>query len=382
MQKSLIYGIFGSLLFGGILWFMITISGGNSYFSFSENTINTNSDITQKLYVANEWDSSVSVIDTNTNKLIKSISLSRQYYGKYLQYMAHNVQVWPWGTIIAVTANIFEKEEWWVEMGMHAVNSDELILIDPLTDTIVSRIEIEVESHLAHVIIDKMDTTAYIASQEKWIIDIVDLKNKKILKKVTLPLWSQPHGMRLSVDGKQLFIAMIGEKAIWILNIEDSKLELIPTGYKTMQVAASPDGQFVFASLFDTKSIGKYDLATKKLMNISLPDWAQWAIQIYPTPDSKFLYIADQGFYFDQPTSTQIYKMDITTGKIIKSYTGGQAPHGIVVSPDGKFVYISNLLSNNITVIDTIKDSVISRIDGWIKPNGVSIWTKWIWGTP
>lgn len=382
MQKSLIYSIIGALLFGGILWLLVTLNGGNSQYSFSKNQIETHTDISQKLYVANEWDSSISVIDTTTNKLVTSIGLSRQYYGKYLKYSAHNVQVWPWGTIIAVTANIHEEEEGWAGMDMHAVNSDELILIDPLTDTILSRIEMEVGAHLAHVVINQTDTIAYLASQEKWIIYIVDLKNNTVDKKVTLPSGSEPHGIRLSVDGKQLFIAMIGEKAIGILNIADSKLELVPTGDKTVQVATSPDGQFILASLYDTKSIAKYDLGTKKLTNIPLPEWAKWAVQIYPTPDSQFLYIADQGFYFDQPTSTQIYKMDIWADTITKSYTGWQAPHGVVVSPDGQFVYVSNLLSKEITVIDTIQDSVVATIAGWIKPNGISIWTKWIWWTP
>ena len=75
------------------------------------------------------------MIDTESKKLTKSISLTQQYYGKLLKYSAHNVQVSPQGTIIAVTANIHEDAD--DVHGGEMVNSDELILIDPQTDSIV-----------------------------------------------------------------------------------------------------------------------------------------------------------------------------------------------------------------------------------------------------
>lgn len=335
--------------------------------------------VEQKIYVANEWDSTVSVIDAEKKKFIKAISLSEQYYGKFLEYSAHNVQVGPKGSIIAVTANILEKEG---AHGGEMTNSDEIILIDPITDSIVSRIPMGIGTHLAHVVIDSTDTRAYAASQEKGIIFVIDLVSKSIIKEVKLPENSGPHGIRLSPDNKSLYVAMIGEKAIGIMNTESYTQEIIPVWDKAVQVAVTPNGKYVFTSLYSTKSIARYDIVNKKLEIITLPDGSKWPVQIYPTPDSKYLYVADQGFYFDQPTSQEIYKINIDTRQVIKSYTGWQAPHGAVVSPDGKTTYITNLLSNNVTVIDTATDTVIATIPAGKKSNGISIWTKWIWGTP
>ena len=106
----------------------------------------------------------MSVVDAKTEKLIKSISLSRQFYGKFLTYTAHNVQVGPKGTIIAVTVNIMEDKD---SHGEEEVNNDELILIDPMTDMIIGRIPLGLGMHLAHVVIDANDTIAYVASQEQ-----------------------------------------------------------------------------------------------------------------------------------------------------------------------------------------------------------------------
>lgn len=378
MKKSIIYSIVGVLSFAWLLWSVVTWQWGNTYFSFKSDApklIESN----EKIYTANEWDSSVSVVDVKTEKLIKSISLSRQFYGKFLTYTAHNVQVGPKGTIIAVTVNIMEDKD---SHGEEEVNNDELILIDPMTDMIIGRIPLGLGMHLAHVVIDANDTIAYVASQEQWILFTVDLPNKKILKETKLPEGSLPHGIRLAPDGKNLFIAFIGEKAIGIMNTETYNLELVPTSDKVVQVAVTPDGKYVLGSLYNTKSIARYDLTTKRLDILWLPDGAKWPIQLYPTPDSRFLYVADQGFYFDQPTSDQIYKIDIASLQVVKSYTGWQAPHGVVVSKDGKKVYITNLLSDTISVIDIISDTVTGTIAVGKKTNGISIWTRWIWGTP
>jgi DNA-binding beta-propeller fold protein YncE len=104
------------------------------------------------------------VIDAVNKKFIKAISLSEQYYGKFLEYSAHNVQVSPKGSIIAVTANILEKEG---AHGGEMTNSDEVILIDPMTESVIGRIPMGIGMHLAHVVINSTDTRAYVASQEK-----------------------------------------------------------------------------------------------------------------------------------------------------------------------------------------------------------------------
>ena len=79
---------------------------------------------------------------------------------------------------------------------------------------------------------------------------------------------------------------------------------------------------------------------------------------------------------FDEPTSNQIYEIDIASLQVLKSYTGGQAPHGVVVSHDGKKVYVTNLLSDTISVIDTTTDTITNTIAVGEKTNGISIWKK------
>ena len=372
--------IFGIIAFGWLLRAVITWQWWNNYYSFTDKTTVTNTS-SQKIYIANEDESSVTVVDASNNAIIKSINLSQQYYGKFLEYSAHNVQVSPDGKILAVTANIAEpKNKWGHEENMS--NNDQVVLIDPLSDLIVWRIDIEKWAHLAHVVIDNNATRAYAVSQEKSKLYVLSLDNQKIEKTIDLPSWSQPHGIRLSPDWRYLFIAFIWEKALGILDIKTDELKTISVWDKAMQVAVSPDNSYVFASLYTSKRIARYNTTTKITDYINLPKDSQWPIQIYPSPDSRYLYVADQGFYFDEWTGHQIYQIDVIQAKVVSSFTWWDWPHGILVSPDGNTVYASNLLSNSLTIIDIRTKKVINNIQIGKGLNGRSIWTKWHWLTP
>jgi len=103
---------------------------------------------------------------------------------------------------------------------------------------------------------------------------------------------------------------------------------------------------------------------------------------MYTTPDSQFVYLADQGYYLDQPEGNSVYKIDIAQKKVVKQIKVGRAPHGVVISREGRFVYVTNILGDDVSVIDTRTDKEIYKIRVGKEPNGISIWNKNSGGTP
>jgi YVTN family beta-propeller protein len=60
-----------------------------------------------------------------------------------------------------------------------------------------------------------------------------------------------------------------------------------------------------------------------------------------------------------------VSKIDIGNLEVIKSKIPvGMGPHGIAFSEDGKKAYISNMKSNDVSIIDTSTDKVIDTIPG------------------
>lgn len=344
----------------------------------------------EKIYIANEWDSSIVVIDSNSKKVIKSINLSEEHNGKIIYYSAHNVQVSPNGKIVAVTANVVmgkdehnekdehsQKDEHSESMG----DKDIIILIDPQTDTITWHIEVDAWVHLAHIVINNDATYAYFVSQKGKIYQL-SLTSHAIEKAIDLENGSQPHGIRLSPDGKFLYIALLWKQALGVYDTSTDAIEYIPLWDKVVQVAITPDNTYAFASLYNTKRIARYNVQSKVVDFIDLPQDAQGPVQIYPSPDSNYLYVADQWYYFGKQTGHTIYKIDIKKAQVVSSFLGWDGPHGVVVSKDGNYVYVTNLLSHTLSVIDTKTNTVAHNVNIGKTPNGISIWTKWQWGTP
>lgn len=376
MRRLWIFAFIGILLFWLLLRFVVTLKWGNKYFSFKQNLDLSQS--SSKIYVANEWDGTISVIDPLDREVIKTIDLSQQYYGKYLRYAPHNVQVSPNGDIVIVSANIFSQD--WDHTKN--VNNDQLIFINPTIDEISSRMDIAIDAHLAHVVIHPTKPLAYVVGWEKSVLYEVDINQNIISQTITLPKDAWPHGIRLSPDGAFLYIAFIEGKSLAIIDTISYDMKIIAVPGKAVQVAVTSDDKYVFVSLYDTKSIVRYDLLTKNIETLDLPDDSYWPVQLYPTPDNAYIYIADQWYYFDQPVGNRIYKINVEKFAIEQSYSWHSGPHGVVVSLDGAYAYITNIVDNTVSVIDVLQDAIVDTIVVGTMPNGVSMRTKEQGGTP
>jgi DNA-binding beta-propeller fold protein YncE len=81
------------------------------------------------------------------------------------------------------------------------------------------------------------------------------------------------------------------------------------------QTAVTPDGNYVFGSVYDTKKVAWINALTNEQGYIDLPEDAKGSVQLYATPDSNYLYVVNQGYYFEQPTGNTVYRIDIDQKK-------------------------------------------------------------------
>lgn len=355
--------------------------------------------LSEKVYIAVEGDSKVIIIDSAQKKVVKKIDLSTEHrmedgHNATTMYAPHNVQVAPNGKSVWVTANMerhidhsslilnvyAHSETGTMENAMNI--KDEVIVIDPLTDKIIIKIPLGIGDHLAHVVISPDSKYAYVTAQKSGVIYKINTLNFNVENKIILSNDSEPHGLRISSDGKTGFVALMKGRALGILDLIENKITLIPLNGQAVQTGITPNGDTAVVSVYDAKILAVYDTLNKSLQYIELPENSRGPIQMYPTPDSRYMYLADQGYYFGQPSSQLVYKIDLKENKIVKEIKAGFAPHGVVVSKDGKFVYVTNLLSGDVSIIDVLTDTEITRIPVGKEPNGISIWNKYSGGTP
>ncbi len=352
---------------------------GSIAFRFSRRPAVTQA-ISQKVYVALEGTGEVVIIDPATRKVSNRIDLSEKASTGNVKYMAHNVQVAPDGKSVWVTANAMNEANMTHgdddHSGEKSTANDQVIVIDPQQDTIIKRISLGINLHLAHVVISPDSTFALAASQEQNKLYKIKTDAFTVEREIALSSNSGPHGLRIAPDGLTAYVALLSGKSLGILDLKTFSVSDVALNGSAVQTGVTPNGAYAVVSVYESKSLGVYDTAKKSLTYITLPNEAKGPVQMYPSPDSRYMYVADQGYYFDQPSNDKVYKVDLEEKRVVKSISAGSAPHGVVTSNDGKYVYVTNLLSDDVSVIDTSSDTEIARIKVGDQPNGISIWSQ------
>lgn len=364
------------LIISGVVIFLIAAAIAYRFF-FAQPS--------NKIYVAVEGDGKIAVIHPTKHKVIKTIDLSVNHEGGRLGFAPHNVQVSPDNKTVWVTANATKHQDHTYELvpKVHAHgessesnDADEVVVIDPIKDVVIKRIPIAPQIHLAHVVLSPDNAHAYVTAQKEGVIYKINAKTFAIEHQVVVDEASEPHGIRLAPDGTTAYVAMLQGKALGFIDLKTDAYSQISLDGSAVQTGVTPDGRFVLVSLYDTKQLAIYEVVSKQITYVVLPQDARGPIQMYSSPDSRFAYLADQGYYFGQPISDTVYKIDLSSRNIVKEIKAGQAPHGAVVSADGRFVYVTNLMSQDVSVIDTIGDQEIKRVKVGSEPNGISIWYR------
>lgn len=392
MSKKIIIGLLVTVAVG-LIAAVITV--------FANNQDQSSVSKSDKIYVATENGGTVDVIDTETRSVTKNIDLSVNSESETIKYTAHNVQVSPDNKSVWVTANAMtgdchggaEHEDSGADSGHsdsghgdsgHGNDShsseqsavqDQVIVIDPLKDEIVRRIDIGTGLHLAHVVITPDNQYALAVAQETGQVFKINTSSFDVLGSAKTTEGAGPHGLRVAPDGQIAYVALMSGKRIGILDVQTMAFEYIPLNGQAVQTAVTPDGKYVAASVFDTKSIALYNTETTDVEYIALPEDAKGPLQLYPTPDSRYVYVVDQGYEFNQPNGNKLHKIDLLDRSIVQTVEVGTAPHGAVVSPDGKFTYVTNLVSNDVSIVDNTAGKELVRVPTSEKPNGISYWS-------
>ncbi|MGG6691129.1 UNVERIFIED_CONTAM: beta-propeller fold lactonase family protein, partial [Salmonella enterica subsp. enterica serovar Weltevreden] len=80
--------------------------------------------------------------------------------------------------------------------------------------------------------------------------------------------------------------------------------------------------------------------------------------------DGRFVYVANTG-------SNDVSVIETASGSVVKTIPAGKAAHGVVISPDGRFVYVSNTEAGTVTVIEVARQAVVATVPAAYGANGI-----------
>ena len=81
---------------------------------------------------------------------------------------------------------------------------------------------------------------------------------------------------------------------------------------------------------------------------------------------TPYAYVANKGYF-------NVYAINAVNNSITSTIDVGSNPYGVCISPDGKNVYISNLVDTTVSVINTVTNTTVTKIAVGTLPLGISI---------
>jgi YVTN family beta-propeller protein len=189
---------------------------------------------------------------------------------------------------------------------------------------------------------------------------------------VKLPTGRGPHEVAVTPDGRYAYVSNYGAFGVFrpgearetqpghtvtMLDLKERKVKATfelgdhtsPHGIRT-----SGDGRRVWVTCEGAQAVLELDAATGKI----LKEWKtgqRTSHMVVPTPDERKLYVANIG-------SGSVTVIERATDQV-KSLPTAAGSEGIDVAPGGREVWVANRAANTVTVIDVATDSVVASFE-------------------
>jgi YVTN family beta-propeller protein len=331
------------------------------------------------LYVVCQESDEVRVVDVQSSKVMGSVQVGR---------MPRGIVLSPDGRRLYIT------NAW----------SDTVSVIDTATLQVLQTLP--TGSEPSGVVSDKDGTALYVANRLSGDVSVIDLKSGQETKRLLAGRGASY--LALSPDGKWIYCTHIYPNAGAFRSQPNSEITVIDTERQVVverkplhnvagmfHIALSADGRLGVAAQLRPKNLiplahvehgwafgdsltlfgddvgGTVQVAIDELDRYySLP----WGVAIAPDKSKIFLTTAGSQSVtvIDVPrllntvrTRRQPFVNDLSASAdyVQARIPVGHNPRGVLLSPDGKRLYVANRLDDNIAVIDTTSDKVVSTID-------------------
>ena len=205
--------------------------------------------------------------------------------------------------------------------------------------------------------------------QSKQTIQLIDPATESILDEVEISKsW---YGLEFNTDDSRLYASGGNDNIIVIYNTSQSRLEKIdsivigkpwPVKISLTGIALDDAGGKLFVATKENNSLYTIDLRTKAFKRLELGHEA-YACRL--SPDRKQLYVSLWG-------GDKIAVVDPEKGSIAATIDVGSNPNEMLLTKDGRYLYVAQGNDNQVSVIETASRKVIEVFATALYPNSLA----------
>lgn len=290
------------------------------------------------LYVPNNTDSTVSVINTATNLPIATISSINS------------------NTSIAITPNAL-----YGYVGQSGAPGF-VSVINLTTNTFITTVT--VGTNPAMIAVTTNGSYVYANNAATANISIINTSTNTLAGTITL---ADGGGQAIAMTPNGQYAYAASGNTIAVINLSSNTVATtIPTGFATQSIAIGQNGLYCYtvqgASTATPNYVTVIDLTTNAIVATVQMGSSNQAISAAVTPNCQYVYVVDIN---TQPTGGipgTVAVIRASTNTIVATVTVGSRPRGIAISRNGSYVYVGNRSTNNVSVISTATNTVTATI--------------------
>ena len=274
-------------------------------------------------YILNSKDSTVSVVNTETNTVTKNIK----------------VGVGPCGVCVSQDGKY---------VYITNAGSNNVCVISTDSNTVISTIA--VGNSPQGIAINPWGTYLYVTNYSSNTVSVISTSTNTVI--ATIPVGNGPLGVLASFN--KIYVANLNSNTVSVLNYNsDTVISTINVGSYPGAICSSPDASTVFVTNFQSNNVSVINTTSNTITNTIAVGILPEGIVI--SPDGLKVYVTNVG-------SNSISVINTKSNTVSSSINVGINPVGISISLDGNSIYVANNGSNTLSIINTANDSIISTI--------------------
>jgi YVTN family beta-propeller protein len=186
------------------------------------------------------------------------------------------------------------------------------------------------------------DGLLYVTAELDHAVDVIDPATRKVIAEIPTGA-IESHMVVISPDGSRAYTANVAAGSVSVLDLKQRTLvTVIPVAKIVQRISISADGKRVFTHDQDAPRIAVIDTATNKVAS-----WIPVPATVYsssPTADGRKLLASSP--------SGKIFVIDLASAKVEESFDIPPALGELLLTPDGKFAFVSCPAAGTIEVLD------------------------------
>jgi len=186
-------------------------------------------------------------------------------------------------------------------------------------------------------------------------VDLVEERADKIFYSETPSV--NYHGIALTPDETKLFVSDSASQTVVVINTSTyEEIARIPVGNSPSEVKISKDGKRIYVLQMFGSPMTIIDANTHevtKSVDFSFVH-AQMAFEF--SLDERYFYAAE----FD---SNFVLVYDLQEDNVVKVIDTGLDPLDITITPDGHYIYVTEVTGDKISVVDTTTNDIVNTIN-------------------